>query len=105
VAASRDGGPVSALASGSPLAVRVTLPEGYTVAQMAVRFEEEAGIPVADFVKAATDSSGNLLEGHLFPDTYEVLYAGDAAEVVARMVERLASVLPRIGVPRRQSGS
>ncbi|MEN6387855.1 MAG: endolytic transglycosylase MltG [Candidatus Cryosericum sp.] len=81
-------------ASGSPLTVRVTLPEGYTVAQMAVRFEEEAGIPEADFMKAATDSSGGLLEGHLFPDTYEVLYAGDADPVVARMVERLASVLP-----------
>jgi len=81
-------------ASGSPLTVRVTLPEGYTVKQMAERLQEQAGIPEADFMKAATDSSGRLLEGHLFPDTYEFLYAGDAAAVVARMVERLASVLP-----------
>jgi UPF0755 protein len=81
-------------ASGLPLTVRVTLPEGYTVKQMAERLQEQAGIPAAEFMKAATDATGKLLEGHLFPDTYEFLYAESAASVVRRMTDRLASVLP-----------
>ena len=82
------------LTSGSPLTVRVTFPEGYTVQQMAARLEEQAGITADDFLKAARDDQGKLLEGHLFPDTYEFLYAGDATEVVARMLGRFADVVP-----------
>ena len=82
------------LVAGSPLTARVTFPEGYTVQQMAVRLEEQAGITADDFLKAARDAQGKLLEGHLFPDTYEFLYAGDAAEVVARMLGRFADVVP-----------
>ena len=82
------------LASGPPLTVHVTFPEGYTVQQMATRLQEQAGISAAGFLKAARDDQGKLLEGHLFPDTYDVLYAGDAAEVVARMLGRFADVLP-----------
>jgi UPF0755 protein len=80
--------------SGSPLTVRVTFPEGYTVQQMAARLEEQAGITADDFLKAARDDQGKLLEGHLFPDTYEFLYAGDATEVVARMLNKFAGVVP-----------
>ena len=76
------------LVAGSPLTARVTFPEGYTVRQMSTRLEEQAGITADDFLKAARDAQGKLLEGHLFPDTYEFLYAGDAAEVVARMLGR-----------------
>ena len=82
------------LASGSPLTVRVTFPEGYTVHQMAVRLAEQAGITADNFLKAARDAQGNLLEGHLFPDTYDFLYAGDPAGVVARVLGRFADVLP-----------
>ena len=82
------------LASGPPLTAHVTFPEGYTVQQMATRLQEQAGITVADFLKAARDDQGKLLEGRLFPDTYEVLYTGDAGEVVARMLGRFADVLP-----------
>lgn len=82
------------LATGSPLTVRVTFPEGYTVAQMAARLGEQAGIAPEDFSAAAVDGRGTTLEGHLFPDTYDVLYAGDPAVVVARMQSRLEEVLP-----------
>ena len=82
------------LVAGSPLTARVTFPEGYTVRQMSTRLEEQAGITADDFLKAARDAQGKLLEGHLFPDTYEFLYAGDAAEVVARMLGRFADVVP-----------
>jgi len=82
------------LGSGSPLTVRVTFPEGYTLRQMATRLEEQAGIAADEFLKAARDAKGSILEGRLFPDTYEFLYAGDAAEVVARMLGRFADVVP-----------
>jgi UPF0755 protein len=82
------------LVAGPPLTVRVTFPEGYTVHQMATRLQEQTGITVADFLKAARDGQGKLLEGRLFPDTYEFMYAGDAAEVVARMLSRFADVVP-----------
>ncbi|RIE16222.1 endolytic transglycosylase MltG [Candidatus Cryosericum septentrionale] len=82
------------LVSGSPLTARVTFPEGYTVHQVAARLQEQAGISADDFLKVARDDQGKLLEGRLFPDTYEFLYAGDAAEVVARMLGRFADVVP-----------
>lgn len=82
------------LVAGSPLTARVTFPEGYTARQMATRLEEQAGITADDFLKAAREDQGKLLEGRLFPDTYELLYAGDAAEVVARMLKRFADVVP-----------
>lgn len=80
--------------SGSPLMARVTFPEGYTVRQMAARLEEQAGIAADEFLKAARDDQGTLLEGQLFPDTYEFLYAGDATEVIARMLGRFADMIP-----------
>jgi len=82
------------LAVGSPFSVRVTFPEGYTIQQMATRLQEQADIIAADFLKAARDDQGKLLEGRLFPDTYDVLYAGDTAELVARMLGRFADVVP-----------
>ena len=81
-------------AVGSPLTVRVTIPEGYTVAQIAARLADQAGIPADGFLKAARDSDGASLEGRLFPDTYDVLYAGDPAGVVRRMLDRFKDVLP-----------
>jgi len=82
------------LVAGLPLTARVTFPEGYTVRQMAARLEEQAGITADEFLRAARDAQGTLLEGQLFPDTYEFLYAGDATEVVARMLGRFADMVP-----------
>ena len=82
------------LAMDPPLTVRVTFPEGYTIAQMALRLGEQAGIAPEDFTAAAVDARGMTLEGHLFPDTYDILYAGQPSVVVARMRSRLEEVLP-----------
>jgi UPF0755 protein len=82
------------LTEGSPMTVRVTIPEGYTVRQIAARLQEQAGISADSFLETARDSHGKLLEGQLFPDTYDVLYAGDAAAVIARMLGRFTDVLP-----------
>jgi UPF0755 protein len=82
------------LAKGPSMTVRVTIPEGYTIRQIAARLQEQAGISAGSFLEAAKDSDGKVLEGQLFPDTYDVLYAGDAATVIARMLGRFVDVLP-----------
>lgn len=74
--------------------VRVTVPEGYTVYQIAKLLEENEVCPSKDFIAAVNaPPAGNsfaaaikngkerpfLLEGYVFPDTYD-FYVGEAAE-------------------------
>lgn len=80
--------------SGSRLEITVTIPEGYTVAQIFQLLEEKGVASVAelndmaanhdykfDFLEGIPLGSANRLEGYLFPDTYrfytneEPLYA------------------------------
>jgi len=63
--------------------VRFTIPEGWSIAQMASLFEEQGFFASKDFVIAAQRSSPRRrnwlpedipsLEGFLFPDTYQIL--------------------------------
>ena len=82
--------------------VKVTFPEGFTVAQMGARLAEKITfMSPADFVAATTNGSvsstlapagTSSLEGLLFPDTYQV--SGDDTE--ARVVGRLSSMMERV---------
>lgn len=84
--------------------VRVTIPEGFTVPQIAQRLEEKGVCTASDFVVAldkdyskdydfiadlkavsAADRQARVyeLEGYLFPDTYD-FYKGCSAETVVR---------------------
>ena len=82
--------------------VKVTFPEGFTVAQMGSRLAEKVTFMSAgDFTAAATGGSvtsslvpagTTSLEGLLFPDTYQV--SGDDNE--ARVVGRLAAMMERV---------
>ena len=82
--------------------VKVTFPEGFTVAQMGARLTEKITfMSPADFTSAATDGSVTSalapagapnLEGLLFPDTYQV--SGDDTE--SRVVARLAGMMERV---------
>jgi len=82
--------------------VKVTFPEGFTVAQMGARLTEKITfMSPSDFASAATDGSvvsalapkgTTNLEGLLFPDTYQV--SGDDTE--ARVVGRLSSMMERV---------
>jgi UPF0755 protein len=75
---------------------KVTFPEGFTVARMAERLEERLQVPGRDFVAAARGSRvtrqvsfrppSGLLEGYLFPSTYEFPVAGDPAQIVGTML-------------------
>ncbi len=69
-----------ALAAGSEKTTRVTIPEGYTILDIAAVAQERLGVSADSFVAAAHDSTlvrefgaeGESLEGFLLPETYFV---------------------------------
>ena len=78
------------------LGVEVTIPEGFTVRQVAARLGSRTKITPDDFVTAATNGSVraeieppqiNSLEGLLFPQTYLVTERDSASAVAQRMVD------------------
>lgn len=82
--------------------VTVTFPEGYTVLQIAQRLEEnnvctaEAFLaacqkPVADIEIKNSDERIYLLEGYIFPDTYEFYYDSDPDTVINKFIENYKS--------------
>lgn len=64
--------------------VRVTIPEGYTVAQMAVSFD--AVLP--EFDSASFIATQTQHEGYLFPDTYIFTTLADENEIAKRMKDQ-----------------
>jgi UPF0755 protein len=78
----------------------VTIPEGFTVAQIARVVSQRMGVP-ADSVQAAVRDTALLrrlnipaetAEGYLFPDTYSFLPGTTARQVVAEMVKRFEHI-------------
>lgn len=88
------------LTAGRTAAIRVTIPEGYTVKQIAARLEEAGLVQQKDFLRAAADTSFTYeflqggpedyrrLEGFLFPDTYSFDLEMDEQEIITAMLER-----------------
>lgn len=102
---------------GSPVgiksSVRVTFPEGYTVYQMAQLLEEKKVCSAEDFMKAANtpvegidiENSNDrvfLLEGYLFPDTYDFYIGEDASSVVKRFIKNYNS---KVGEATKQKAN
>lgn len=82
--------------------VTVTFPEGYTVLQIAEKLEEnnvctaEAFLaacqkPVADIEIKNSEERVYLLEGYIFPDTYEFYYDSDPDTVINKFIENYKS--------------
>ena len=81
-----------------PNTVRVTFPEGKTVLQIAQLLEENGVCPAADFVQAVNESDSDyaaalrgedrpfLLEGYVFPDTYEFYKNESASMALSRFL-------------------
>lgn len=91
---------VRALTRGEVLTEPLTIPEGFTLAQIAPRIAELSGT-AADSVLALLRSPalaaelgvpGPGLEGYLFPDTYHFARGVPVETVVATMVERYRRV-------------
>lgn len=83
------------LASGKQALSRVTVPEGYTLSQIAGLLDRQGVVAKDSFVQAATSASllaelgirAPSAEGYLFPDTY-FLPLGYSAESIVRTMVR-----------------
>ncbi|MCW5936953.1 MAG: endolytic transglycosylase MltG [Fimbriimonadaceae bacterium] len=76
-----------------PVRNMVRLPEGWWIKRTADRLQEQLVCSATDYVKAANDAAGfsrktrtGTLEGHLFPDTYDLPPLLGAEEVVQRQL-------------------
>lgn len=93
-----EAGPSSAYAT-------VTIPEGFTIKQMAQRFASGAGVDAAAFERVASTQAVSFkpehaflasngtpsLEGYLFPDTYRVKRHADPRAVIEMMLEQFGA--------------
>ena len=86
------------LIAGQVVLHPVTIPEGYTVAQIAALLEEKGLTNAKDFLARAQDREFILsalrldlpnLEGYLFPDTYHFSRHAKAKEMITTMIDRL----------------
>jgi UPF0755 protein len=82
--------------------VRLTIPEGYRLTQIAERVQEVLGIPAKRFLRAAESSRLSLppylpagatgLEGFLFPETYQFVKGETSADdVIRRLLDQFGS--------------
>ncbi|MCL5034711.1 MAG: endolytic transglycosylase MltG [Bacteroidetes bacterium] len=95
-----DDDVLNVISSGkSNLIVTVTVPEGFTVRQIASVYHRELGVDSLRFVREALgDSMATILnipsknlEGYLFPQTYDFYYGTPSSEIITRMVEQFKS--------------
>ncbi len=93
-----------------PLTVTVTFPEGYTALEIAEKLEKNGVCSEKDFMQAVqsstaaekygfldgmknTDKRAFLLEGYVFPDTYEFYTDEDAESVLSRFLRNTKAKL------------
>jgi UPF0755 protein len=86
---------------GHPSAAWITVPEGFTAAQIADRLARHGLVQVQYFLFAVHDGSLSLdgartrgLEGYLFPDTYLVPRHASAVSVAGLMTKQFVRELP-----------
>lgn len=95
---------VERIRSGKRLRHRITIPEGWTSAQIASQLEQAGLVPASDFLQAASNpeilNSFNITapsaEGYLFPETYlfeKPVSATDAVQVFLREFSRRTASL------------
>ena len=81
----------------------VTIPEGYTLAQIAQLLEDLNLVEKEGFLQKASspalitllglpESAGKTLEGYLFPETYDVLREMEPEELIQKMVHQFKKV-------------
>ncbi|SVE13105.1 uncharacterized protein METZ01_LOCUS465959, partial [marine metagenome] len=77
--------------------IKTTIPEGFTMSDIAIRFESNMHIDVEEFISLCynqefisslgVDNTSNL-EGYLFPDTYIFLKSYTERDIIAIMVKQ-----------------
>ena len=97
---------VTYLSSGRQNLIKVTIPEGKTIRQVATIFEEADVVTAEEFKQAATNYSlirqlgipADTVEGYLFPDTYYFSTGFPAKKIISHMVsvffEKLTELYP-----------
>ncbi len=88
------------LERGSVMLHEFTIPEGYTISQIADRLEESGLADAQELLRLAKDPElchtlgikSHTLEGFLFPDTYRVAKGLSAEELLGIMVDKMWSV-------------
>jgi UPF0755 protein len=94
---------LDALVKGQVKRHLVTIPEGYTLSQIAVLLEDLNLVEKKGFLQKASspafinslglsELAGPTLEGYLFPDTYHVFREMDPEEVIQMMVHQFKKV-------------
>lgn len=101
----RDAEPPTSAVSTTSNVVRVTFPEGSSVSQIAVLLEENGVCSAAEFMAEANNSlnledfgfeipnpeeRAFLLEGYIFPDTYEFYRNESASSAIKRFLKNTA---------------
>lgn len=92
--------------------IRFTIPEGFTVKQMADKLAEEGLVDQEAFLQLAQDAAGLndelltqiptderltfRLEGYLFPETYELKKGSNEQDIIARMLQETRTRLDKI---------
>ena len=99
------------LVSGKVRLHRLTVPEGYTLRQIAQEAERAGFGPAAAFLHEATAPEqvrrygikAKTLEGYLFPDTYSFPRNARAGQVITAMVRRFHEIFTRQWKDRAQA--
>ncbi|MPV49349.1 endolytic transglycosylase MltG [Pseudactinotalea sp. HY160] len=94
----------------SRIDLRLTVPEGWTVAQIYGKMADLLMVPVEDVEAAAEklaasalpESAGGELEGWLFPSTYTLSPDDTPASVLERMLDKMISELDAREVPEKE---
>lgn len=88
-------------------AIKITIPEGYDIEHIAASFEQKGLISKEKFLLSCKEYSvptfvkkdqnrKYLLEGYLFPDTYDFTKGMDGKEIIDIMIKRFESVINEI---------
>jgi UPF0755 protein len=97
----------SRIARGDVFTLPVTVPEGATRFEIAVRMEQAGLVKKEDFLAATIndasliadlDPQARSLEGYLFPDTYRFPRKATATQIVSAMVRRFRTAAVQIGL-------
>jgi UPF0755 protein len=89
---------------------KVTVPEGLNATQVLQRVADEAGLPLDQLQAAAADPAAlglpayanGLLEGFLFPATYDIEPGDTPVAVLSEMVAGTVRVLDELQIPAEQ---
>lgn len=104
---------IETLLAGPPIKyVTVTVPEGFTIEQIAARLENQAEIPAEEFLAIAKGGADQLvperpylegvfagsLEGYLFPKTYRFREGTDAKQAIDIMLDQFELEMEQVDV-------